>query len=234
VTAADVTATRRRWHDAVMIAGSPNTHRPTHPRARRRAGGLGLAAGLLLVSAAACTKTETVSNPPASAPTGSASSTAGTTPGNDTTTTARSATTTGSKSSTASTAGSTGGDFPTDGPCAYLTPEEVTDAVGTAPDSADDVRGGCRWEQGTTPVLDLEIESPSDPTTLFNNEKAIYGGDGPDLAGIGEDAYFDGLDQKVVFLKDGKIYTVWVQADISDSEKETAAVALATKVASQL
>ncbi len=123
-----------------------------------------LAAGLAL--AAACSSTSGGSSPSstASSSTAPAPATSGTTGGPATT--ARGTGTTSRSTATTGTGGSSAG-VSTEGPCGWLTVDEIEQATGQQVDRASVVRGGCRWSDGTTPVVDLEVEAASDGASSF-------------------------------------------------------------------
>lgn len=186
-----------------------------------------LAAGLAL--AAACSSTSGGSSPSstASSSTAPAPATSGTTGGPATT--ARGTGTTSRSTATTGTGGSSAG-VSTEGPCGWLTVDEIEQATGQQVDRASVVRGGCRWSDGTTPVVDVEVEEASDGASSFAAEKTIYADASVTLPDIGDDRYWAGLDDKLVFLDGTTTYTVWIQSIDDESRIQPSAIALARSV----
>ncbi|MFN8038749.1 MAG: hypothetical protein U0Q07_06010 [Acidimicrobiales bacterium] len=186
-----------------------------------------LVAGLVLT--AACSSTSGSSSPSTSAApsTTTPPATSGTTSGP--VTTARSTATTSRSTATTGRGGSSA-SISTDGACGWLTVDEVEQATGQQVTGASVVRGGCRWSDGTTPVVDVEVDSSSDAASSFQAEKTIYADASVSLPDIGEDRYWAGLDDKLVFLDGGTAYTVWIQSIDDDSRIQPATIALAQSV----
>ncbi len=189
-----------------------------------------LVAGLAL--GAACSSTSG-SSPPS---TTSASSTVVSSSAPATTagpaTTARSSATTVKPTAT-TRAGGSSASVSTDGACGWLTVDQIAEATRQQVTDASVVRGGCRWSDGTTPVVDVEVESSSDAASSFQAEKAIYADASVDLPEIGEDRYWASLDDKLVFLDGGTAYTVWIQSIDDESRIQPATIALARTVEQQ-
>ena len=184
-----------------------------------------MVAGLAL--AAACSSTSGGTSPSStSASSATTSATSGPTSGPATT--ARSSATT--SRSTATTGGGSSAAVSTEGPCGWLTVDEIEQATGQQVDRASVVRGGCRWSDGTTPVVDVEVEEASDGASSFAAEKTIYADASVTLPDIGDDRYWAGLDDKLVFLDGTTTYTVWIQSIDDESRIQPFAIALARSV----
>jgi hypothetical protein len=207
-----------------------------HPRTTTLTGRTGLAAVLaaVAVALAACssqpaqTTTQATGQAPQTSGSPSTSSRSsdtterrgtGTTEAGDgpTETTARRSTTTG------------GGGGTTEGACALLTEDEVQEASGKEVARVGVLRGeGCFWnDENGGSLVDIEVESSSS----FDTEKQLYAD--PDaqslVDGIGEDAYYSGLNDWVVFKREGKAYEVRLQQPADDAREQELVIELARK-----
>jgi len=187
-----------------------------------------LVAGLALT--AACSSTSGGSNPSTTAAPPTTAPPATTGPTSGPATTARSTATTSRSTATTGRGGSAAA-ISTDGACGWLTVDEVQEATAQQVTGASVVRGGCRWSDGTTPVVDVEVDASSDAASSFQAEKTIYADASVSLPDIGDDRYWAGLDDKLVFLDGGTEYTVWIQSIDDDSRIQPATIALAQRVA---
>lgn len=122
------------------------------------------------------------------------------------------------------------------GPCLLLTDAEIAAATGTTPNESSEVRGGCRWADGSAPLLDIEVEGRGDDAaSTFASRKDLYADPDAGDPGIGEDSFYDALDEgKVYWLQDGVIYDVWIQTTTRSGTERADARHLATLVSGRL
>jgi hypothetical protein len=111
--------------------------------------------------------------------------------------------------------------------------DEIASVTGQAVNHASIVRGGCSWDNRPTPVVQLDVETPSgDPAKAFASKQTLYGDPTAPNPGVGEASVY-AFDNEIYWLQGGKIYHLRVSG-MPDDTSQAAATELAKTASSRL